>query len=149
MATKELLTIHHRSFNRASNCLIYSIIFGNSFAIRAIKLSPVQPPIQRLDINIETRILNDAFAEAYTYYHHKRMGTPITSETESDESLCTKITFKLQSVTYRWIAIEGRIRKTIPSTDTDQIKVTHTPCTLLDYTHVLTVYIYIVNEYRR
>ena len=141
MSTKEQTLMSCRPTNRPMPRILYYIVLSNIITLQALKLSPVQPQFHRVDISIETRALNDVFTEAYSYYNNERnkLATNDFNMTSTAE-----YTNKLQSVTDRWLALEGQLRRSIPATATNLRKVTtaspHTPIYLCIYTPILYMY---------
>ena len=135
MSTKEQTLMSYRPTNRPMPRMLYYIVLSNIITIKALKLSPVQPQFHRVDISIETRALNEAFSEAYSYYNNERSKL---ATNEFNMTLTVEYTNKLQSVTDRWLALEGQLRRSIPVTATNLLKVTTTsPIPLYTYTHIL------------
>ena len=136
MSTKEQTLMSYKTTNRPMPRILYYIVLSNIITIQALKLSPVQPQFHRVDISIETRALNEAFTEAYLYYNNER--NKLTNN-DFNMTITAEYTNKLQSVTDRWLALEAQLRRSIPVTATNLLKVTTTSYTPIYLFHTCTL----------
>lgn len=95
-----------------SSYFVYSLLGSNCFAL---KLSPIQQQIHKVDISMESQLLQSAFKEAYGYLHSERLkviAAPAQNIDIDDVSLALFIR-KLKNSIDRWTILEEKLKSSV------------------------------------